>query len=177
MAERKGGVFGSFVMVRLKKGNSKQYPLVPDTAKISAAKQSGAGLGSSEKCPIVYIKEPVAKFFGFEIINPMDMVQLMTKEVTTKINGVEAKTRKLVSMGATGASRSIRVRFTALQTIGGKQVAEVSVPMPSSHTFGDMLQEIMIGGKSNIIAQVVSPAGKAMTFKAAYNAKKKGKAK
>jgi hypothetical protein len=175
MAEGKGGVYGSFVMVRLKKGNSQRFPSDPAKAKPHKAKQTGEGLGKSDKCPIVYIKDPIAKFFGFEIINPMDMVQLMTQEVTTKINGKEEKIKKLVSMGATGASRSITVRFTALQTIAGKKVASVKIAMPSSHRFSDMLQEIMIGGRSNIIAQVISPEGKAITFKAAYNAKKKGK--
>jgi hypothetical protein len=174
MAEGKGGVYGSFVMVRLKKGNSKRYANDPAKAKVSAAKLTGQGIGDSDKCPIVYIKDPIAKFFGFEIINPMDMVQLMTKEVTTKINGKEEKIKKLVSMGATGASRSVTVRFTALQTIAGKKVASVKVAMPSSHRFSDMLQELMVGPRAGVIAQIVSPEGKAMTFKAAYNPKKKG---
>ena len=167
--EGKGGVFGSFVMVRLKKGNSKRFANDPTKAKVSGAKQTGAGLGASDKCPIVYIKDPVAKFFGFEIVNPMDMVMLMTKDVTTTINGKPETIKKLVSMGATGASRSITVKFTALQNIGGKKVASVKIAMPSSHRYSDMLQELMIGPKAGVIAQVVSPQGKAMGFKAAFS--------
>ena len=167
--EGKGGVFGSFVMVRLKKGNSQRFANDPTKAKVSGAKVTGTGFGASDKCPIVYIKEPIAKFFNFEIIKPMDMVQLMTKEIDTKINGQPQKIKKLVSMGATGASRSITVKFTALQNIGGKKVASVKIAMPSSHRYSDMLQEIMIGDRSNVIAQIVSPQGKAMTFKAAFN--------
>jgi hypothetical protein len=174
MAQGKGGVYGSFVMVRLKKGNSTRYANDPAKAKVSKAKLTGEGIGTSDKCPIVYIKDPIAKFFGFEIINPMDMVRLMTKEITTTINGKPATVNKLVSMGATGASRSVTVKFKSLQNIGGKQVASVKVAMPSSHRYSDMLQELMAGPKSNLIAQVVSPEGKAMSFGAAYNAKKKG---
>jgi hypothetical protein len=172
MAEGKGGVYGSFVMVRLKKGNSKRYANDPAKAKTSKAKVTGEGYGNSDKCPIVYIKDPIAKFFGFEIINPMDMVRLMTKEVETTINGKTEKINKLVSMGATGASRSVTVRFKKLENIGGKKVASVNIAMPSSHRYSDMLQELMIGPKANLIAQVVSPAGKAMTFQAAYSPKK-----
>jgi DNA-binding protein YbaB len=176
MAQGKGGVYGSFVMVRLKQGNSMQYPMDEAKKKTSKATVTSATGGKSTKCPVTKMKEPVAKYFGFEIIIPKDMVLLATKEVTTKINGKEQKINKLVSMGSTGASRSITVVFKALQTIGGKQVASVKIPMPSSHTFGNMVQELMEGTKSNSIAQIISPAGKAMTFGTSYSSTKKKRA-
>jgi hypothetical protein len=176
MAQGKGGVYGSFVMVRMKRGNSMQYPLDAAKTKTSKATVTGEGIGKSTKCPVTKMKEPVAKFFGLEIIIPKDMILLATKPVTTKINGKEQTINKLVSMGSTGASRSITIVFKALQTIGGKQVASVKMPMPSSHRFSDMLQELMEGTKANLIAQVISPEGKAMTFGTSYSSSKKKKA-
>jgi hypothetical protein len=176
MAQGKGGVYGSFVMVRLAQGNSKQYPMDADKTKNSKAAVGGADKGTSTKCPVTKMKEPVAKHFGFEIMTPKSMVLLSTKPVTTKINGKVETVNKLVSMGSTGASRSITVVFKALTNIGGKEVASVKIPMPSSHTFGDMVKEIMEGARSNSIAQIISPAGKAMTFGTSYSSTKKKKA-
>jgi hypothetical protein len=177
MAQGKGGVYGSFVMVRLAKGNSKQYPMEGKTEKTGKGTVSGVDKGNSTRCPITKMKDPIAKFFGFEIIQPMDMVRLATQTVETTINGKKQTVSKLTKMGTTGASRSITVKFTALQTIGGKQVASVKVAMPSSHTFKDMVTELMSGSQTGVIAQIVSPSGSTMSFKAAYSSKKKASGK
>ena len=165
----KGGVYGSFVMCHLKKGASKRYK--PDGTEIKPKD----GL-SSIKSPMAYIKEPIAKYFGFDVVLPDDLLKMRTKEVMTKINGKETKVNTMVSMGATGASRSITVRFKKLTKIGGKDVASVKIAIPSSHTFGNMVQEIMTktGVVSNI-ASIVSDSGKSMTFGTPYSPKSKAK--
>ena len=166
----KGGVYGSFVMCHLKKGTSKRYK--PDGTEIKPS-----GDLKSVKSPMVYIKDPIAKYFGFEVVLPDDLLKMRTKKVKTKINGKETTVDTMVSMGSTGASRSLTVRFKKLTNIGGKDVASVKIAIPSSHTFGNMVQEIMT--KTNVvgnIAAIVSDSGKSMTFGTAYNAtRKKGK--
>jgi hypothetical protein len=167
----KGGVYGSFVMCHLKKGASKRYK--EDGTEIKPKD----GLNSI-KSPMVYIKEPIAKYFGFDVVLPDDLLKMRTKEVKTKINGKEAKVNTMVSMGATGASRSLTVKFKKLTKIGGKDMASVKIAIPSSHTYGNMVQEIMTktGVVSNIAA-IVSDSGKSMTFGTAYNATRKNNKK
>jgi hypothetical protein len=163
----KGGVYGAFVMCQLKKGTSKRYK--PDGTEMKPKD----GL-QSMKSPMVYIKDPIAKYFGFEIVLPDDLLKIRTKQVKTMINGKENKVNVMVSMGSTGASRSITVKFKKLTKIGGKEVASVKIAMPSSHTFGNMVQEIMtkVSVVSNIAA-IVSDEGKSMTFGTPYNASRK----
>lgn len=170
----KGGVYGAFVMVKLTKGTSKEFPLAKDAKAVG---NIPAAAGKSRKSPMVYIKEPIAKYFGFTEITPADMLKQFSRKITTKINGKPEEVTKMVSQGATGAGRSVTVKFTKLEKIGGKDVASIRVAMPSSHTFGNMVQEIMESKSSGNIAAIVSPAGKSMTFKTAYNPKTGGKNK
>jgi hypothetical protein len=167
MAQGKGGVYGSFVMCHLKKGTSKKYD------KTGAEIKPTAG-STSPRSPMVYIKDAVAKYFGFEVVLPDDLLKMRTKEIETTINGKKVKVKTMVSMGATGASRSVTVKFKKLTRIGGKDVASVNIAMPSSHTFANIVQEIMTKNEvvSNI-AQIISDDGKSMTFSAPYNSKKK----
>jgi hypothetical protein len=160
----KGGVYGSFVMINFTKGTSKRFD--PEGKE----KKAIAGTGSS-KPSVAWVKEPVAKYFGLTEITPADMLKKASRDVKTKINGKDQTVKTMVSMGATGASRSVTVRFTKLVTIGGKQVASVKVAMPSSHTFSNMVQELMESKNSGDIAAIVSPEGKSMTFKTPYNPK------
>jgi hypothetical protein len=164
MAQGKGGVYGSFVMVKLKKGTSKRF------LKDGAEKEVIAGYQSS-KSHMVYIKEPIAKYFGFTEVTPADMLKDFTKTVKTKVNGKAVELKTMVSQGATGAGRSVTVKFTKLVKIGGKDVASIKIAMPNSHTFGNMVQEIMESKSSGDIAAIVSPEGKSMTFKTPYNKK------
>jgi hypothetical protein len=171
MAQGKGGVYGSFVMLALKGGTSKRYG---GTAQKALPPAGGTDAkAESPKSNLVFVKEPIAKFFGFEIAVPMDVVRSSMKDVTTKISG-QSVTRKVMSnQGATGASRSVTIKFAALQKIGGKDVASVKMAMPSSHTFGDMVQLLMTRTNASVIAQIVSPTGRAMTFKTPYNSSRK----
>jgi hypothetical protein len=167
MAQGKGGVYGSFVMVHLEKGTSQRY-------KQDGKREKPKDGAKSTKSPMVYIKEPIAKYFGFKIVDIQAMMTMRTKVVKTKINGQDVATKTLVSMGATGASRSVTVKFKRLTNIGGKEVASVKIAMPSSHTFGNMVQEITLRTDvvSNIAA-IVSPDGKTLTLGTAYNSKRK----
>jgi hypothetical protein len=163
----KGGVYGSFVMVHLEKGTSQRY-------KQDGKREKAKDGAKSPKSPMVYMKEPIAKYFGFKIVDVQEMITLRTKVIKTKINGQDVAAKTLVNMGATGASRSITVKFKKLTTIGGKSVASVKIAMPSSHTFGNMVQEITL--KTDVvsnIAAIVSPEGKSMTLGTAYNPKRK----
>ncbi|WP_309736732.1 hypothetical protein [Chamaesiphon sp. OTE_75_metabat_556] len=164
----KGGVYGSFVMVKFTKGTSKRYKM---GAAAGAATTGAAAAKASPKSPIAYVKEPVAKYFGFTEVTPADMIKLSTKSVKTKINGQEKTVTTMVNMGATGASRSVTVKFTKLVKIGGKDVASIKIAMPTSHTFANMVQEIMESKTSGDVAAIVSPEGRSMTFKTPYTAK------
>jgi hypothetical protein len=167
----KGGAYGGFVMCHLKKGTSKKY--AADGTEVKPI-----GDAKSPKSPMVYIKSSVAKYFGFEKVLPDDLLKMRTKKVTTKIQGKSVTVDRMVSMGSTGASRSVTVKFRKLTKIGGKDLASVKVAMPSSHTFANMVQEIMT--KTSVvgnIAAIVSPDGKSMTYGTAYNPKRPVEAK
>jgi hypothetical protein len=166
----KGGVYGSFVMVKFTKGTSKEYPLKTEGT-------AGAKKGESRKSPVAWVKEPIAKYFGLTEITPADMIKLSTKTVKTKINGKDETITTMVSMGSTGAGRSVTIKFTKLVSIGGKSVASVKIAMPTSHTFSNMVQEIMESKAAGDIAAIVSPEGRSMTFKTPYNPKQKAGAK
>ena len=166
----KGGVYGAFVMVELKKGTSKEFPL--KGAEADATKPT-----KFKKSPLVYVKGPVAKYFGWAEIPQADMLKRMIRNVDTMINGKKETVSKMVPQGATGAGRAVTVKFTKLIDIGGKKVASINIAMPTSHTFANMVQEIMESKQgTEAIAAIVSPAGKSMTFKTPYNPKPKGKA-
>jgi hypothetical protein len=166
MAQGKGGVYGSFVMVKFSKGTSKRFD------KEGKAKANIAGFGSP-KSHFAMVKEPIAKYFGLVEVTPADMIKESTRQVKTTIQGKEQTITTMVSQGATGASRSITVKFTKLVKIGGKEVASVKIAMPSSHTFGNMVQELMESKSSGDIATIVSPDGSSMVFKTPYNPKRK----
>lgn len=167
----KGGVYGSFVMVKLEKGTSKEFSLKNDA---KTADQPGV----YKKSPLVYVKEPVAKYFGWKEITQADMLKTMVRDVATKINGKAQTVRKMVPQGATGAGRSVVVKFTKLVKIGGKDVASINIAMPTSHTFANMVQEIMESKQgTETVAAIVSPAGKSMTFKTPYRNGGAGKPK
>jgi hypothetical protein len=160
----KGGVYGSFVMIDFKKGTSKRFD------KDGKEKAHIAGT-NSHKPSVAWVKQPVAKYFGLTEITPADMLKKASRTVKTTVNGKAQTLTTMVSMGATGASRSITIKFTKLVTIGGKSVASVKMAMPSSHTFSNMVQEIMESKTSGDVAAIVSPDGKSMTFKTPYNSK------
>ena len=170
MAQGKGGVYGSFVMVDFKKGTSKRFD------KDGAEKAHIPGTGS-HKPSVAYVKEPIAAYFGFTQITPADMIKKSSRTVTTTINGKEQKLTTTANMGATGASRSVTVKFTKLVKIGGKDVASIKIAMPSSHTFSNMVQEIMESKSSGDIAAIISPVGRSMIFKTPYNKKTAGRKK
>jgi ribosomal protein L25 (general stress protein Ctc) len=165
MAQGKGGVYGSFVMVRFKKGTSKKFdkdgklmPVIP-------------GYGSS-KSHYAMVKQPIAKYFGFDEVTPADLIKESTRKINTTIQGKAQEVTTMVKQGATGASRSVTVRFTKLVTINKKKMASIKIAMPSSHTFSNMVQEIMETKNSGDIAAIVSNDGSSMTFKTPYNPKK-----
>lgn len=170
MAQGKGGVYGGFVMVALKGGTSQRYKL--DKGKTTAA-AAAARKEESPKSNLVMIKEPVAKFFGIDIAVPMDVVRASLKDVSTTINGKPVTRKVMVNQGATGAGRSLTIKFKKLEKIGGKDVASVKMAIPSSHTFGDMVQFLMTRTNNSAIAALVSPSGRTMTFQSAYNKKAK----
>ena len=174
MAQGKGGVYGGFVMVRLPGGTSKFYGAKKrGKLSASAAAVADAKAKPSVKSDVAYIKEPIAKFFGFAIATPKEIVEGTLKDVATTINGTAVTRKVLTNEGATGASRSVTVKFKKLEKIGGKDVASVKIAMPSSHTFGDMVTMLTSRTNASVIAAIVSPSGRSMTFQSAYNKKAK----
>jgi hypothetical protein len=174
MAQGKGGVYGGFVMVALKGGTSQRYSLKAKEGQKALPPAGGVSAGgASSKSNLVMVKEPIAKFFGFEIAVPMDVVRSSLKDVATKINGNPVTRKVMVNQGATGAGRSLTIKFKKLEKIGGKEVASVKMAIPSSHTFGDMVQVLMTRTNASSIAAIVSPSGRTMTFQTAYNSKRK----
>jgi hypothetical protein len=164
MTQGKGGVYGSFVMVQFKLGTSERY-LADGSTKAHVAGTKSA------KSPMAMVKQPIAKYFGFDEVTPAAMLKAATKKVKTKINGKDVEKTTLVSMGSTGASRAVTVKFTKPQKIGEKTVNSIRMAMPSSHTFGNMVQEIMESKGSANVASIVSPSGKSRVFHTAYNPK------
>lgn len=158
----KGGTLGSFVMCNFPNGTSKTYPSKEqESQKIN------------KKSPVVYVKEPVAKFFNFKEMTISEVRDLSKRTVQTIINGKKETIETMVRVGSTGASRSVTVRFTALQTIGKKSVASVNIAMPTSYTFGDMVKLLSENKERGaVIAQIVSPDGRAVTFRTPYKADK-----
>jgi hypothetical protein len=174
MAQGKGGVYGGFVLVKLDGGTSQIYG-DKKRGKLSASAAAAADAKSkpSVKSNVAYIKEPIAKFFGFAIATPKEIVDHSLREVKTTIAGKEVTRKTLVNEGATGASRSVTIKFKKLEKIGGKDVASVKMAMPSSHTFGDMVTMLTSRTNASVIAAIVSPSGRTMTFQSAYNKKAK----
>jgi hypothetical protein len=162
----KGGVYGSFVMVKFTKGTSKKFD------KEGKPKPVIAG-STSAKSHFAMVKEPIAKYFGMTEVTPADLIKESTRKVKTTVQGKAQEVTTMVKQGATGAGRSVTVKFTKLVKIGGKDVASINIAMPSSHTFGNMVQEIMESKTSGDVAAIVSPAGRTMTFKTPYNKKAK----
>jgi hypothetical protein len=175
MAQGKGGFYGGFVQVEMPGGTSKYYgekKLAKYAAK--AANKASATEAVSVKCNIAFVKEPIAKFFGLSVAVPMDIVRASLQDVKTTIEGKEVTRKTMVNEGATGASRAVTIKFAKLQKIGGKDVSKsVRMAMPSSHTFGDMVQMLMTRTNNSVIAAIVSPSGRTMTFQSAYNKKAK----
>jgi hypothetical protein len=187
----KGGVYGAFVACIFRDGTRKRFDQ-PDKGGGSGGANSGDQAGSTEvnkaledqkkgKSPysgMVFIKAPIVKFFGWEQATAQDVQKAKIRTYKRKYNGMEMEVQSMVSMGATGKSRSVTVRFTALQQIGGKKVASIKIAMPSSYTYKDMVNKIMSSNNNGSIAAIVSPAGKSMAFKTPYNPKRKpGRAK
>jgi hypothetical protein len=176
---RKGGVLGAFVMCSFAGGTRQRFDKEPEKGPNGgkAAKETVAAMKDKKKSPMspmVYVKEPVAKFFGFTEMTGADMIRQTSKTYDLTINGQTKEVSSLANMGATGASRSVTVKFTALQTINKKQVASVKIAMPSSYTYRDMVRMLMETKQSGKIAAIVSPAGRSLTFKSPYNPKKIG---
>ncbi len=182
-----GGIRSDFVMCEFPDGTSWKYGLTQaqknnagtNAGVISeqkrAANKDNKGT-SSNKSPMAYVKEAVAKYLQIPIITPekMQKAMLRTKELT--FDGEKHKTSSLATnMGATGASRSVTVRFKKLTNIGGKQVASIKVTMPYSYTMANMIKFLMSRPSvATNIAQIVSPAGKTITFSTKYKAKRTG---
>jgi hypothetical protein len=128
----------------------------------------------SNKSPMAYVKEDIAKFFDIPRPTPAEVAKAMTRTKEIRINGEPHKIKSMATnMGSTGKSRSVTVKFKSLQNIGGKQVASVKIAMPASYTVGDMIRFLMESRKSNLIAAIVSPKGKAVTYGNAYKRNKK----
>ena len=171
----KGGVYGSYVPILFTKGTSKSFPLVGGAAAATKPKDNfGDKNGDSKKSPIAFVKEPVAKFFGFARISPTDYIKRCTKTVKTKINGKPEEVEVFTEQGATGASRSVTVRFKRLENIGGKTVASVKIAVPYSHTFGNMVDELANCTATPKIAQIVSFTGRTVTWDTPYKAQLAG---
>ncbi len=166
MAAGKGGVYGSYVLVKFMKGTSKRYR---DKGAKGGAEVSAAKDKASSKSPLAYVKEPIAKFFGFPTSSPTDLLAASTKLVKTRINGTDKTVKVLGKSGATGAGRSVTVRFKRLETIGGKSVASVKIAVPSSHIFGNMVDEIINSTAAPKVAQIVSYSGRKLTFATPYH--------
>ena len=164
----KGGVYGSYVLVKFTKGTSKRYRDKGAKGALNESAPSNAKDKASSRSPLAYVKEPVAKFFGWAITSPTDLLASSTKLVKTRINGTDKTVKVLTQSGATGASRSVTVKFKRLETMGGKTVASVKIAVPSSHTFGNMVDEIINSGAKDKVAQIVSFSGRTLTFATPY---------
>jgi hypothetical protein len=164
MVQGKGGVYGSFVTVQFKLGTSERY--MPD----GTIKPHIAGTKSA-KSPMAMVKQPIAKYFGFDEVTPAALIRFATKTVKNKINGKDQEVKTLTAMGATGAGRSVTVKFTKPQKIGEKTVNSVKIAVPSSHTFGNMVQEIMESKGAANVAVIVSYSGASRVFHTPYNPK------
>lgn len=169
----KGGVYGGFVMCQFPNGTSWKYDKVAPNAS-AEVKEAAKRKDGSNKSPMAKVKSPVAKFFAIPIVVPMEMVKAAVRTKSLSINGQTHKTKSLATMGATGRSRSVIVKFKKLEKIGGKDVASVHVTMPYSYTMTDMITFLMSSGRSNSIAVIVSDKGNSWTFGTPYNAKRKG---
>jgi hypothetical protein len=169
----KGGVYGSFVMCEFPNGSSWKYGKHPAGAS-EELKAMDKLKGGSNKSPMAKVKEPIAKYFGIQVVVPAEMLKksIRTKKLT--INGIAHDSKSAVKMGATGKSRSVTVKFKKLTKIGGKDVASVKVTMPYSYTMRDMITFIMQSTVSNNVAAIVSDKGNSWTFGTAFNAKKVG---
>lgn len=166
-----GGIRSDYVLCEFPGGSSWKFNKV---SKPGAAKGGGSQKhDKTNKSPMAYVKEDVAKFF--EIPRPVykDIGQMMIKEQERTYNPVSTEGSKgekrmvksmATSMGATGKGRSVRVVFKSPQQIGGKSVASVNIPIPSAYTIGDINEFLMAGRQSSKIAQIVSDKGKAMRY-------------
>lgn len=168
----KGGVPSAYVMCEFRNGNSWRFKKTAQNASEEVKKANERKSGSN-KSPMVWVKEAVAKYFGFMEVTPAEMLKMATRTRKQKFNGIEDSTPGLVSMGATGKGRSVTVKFTKPQKIGGKQVNSVKIAMPASYTMRDMIKMLMETKQSANIAAIVSDKGKSWTFKTPYNPKKK----
>ncbi len=123
---------------------------------------------------MAYVKEDIAKFFDIPRPTPAEVAKAMTRTKELTYNGEKHKVKAMATnMGSTGKSRSVTVRFKSLQNIGGKQVASVKIAMPASYTVGDMIRFLMESRKSNLIAAIVSPKGKSVTYGNAFKRNKR----
>ena len=170
-----GGIRSDFVMCEFPDGTSWKYG---STQAQKAGAGNNAGVLSEQKkeanknksgsnrSPMAYVKEAVAKYFLIPIVTPekMQKAMLRTKELT--FDGEKHKTSSLATnMGATGASRSVTVVFKKPTDIGRKKVASVRVTMPYSYTVANMVKFLM--GSPAVaanIAQIISPSGKTIRF-------------
>lgn len=161
-----GGISSDYVLCSLPNGTSWNYKdksVDPKTQSKEAVAAAKLKTGSN-KSPMVYIKEHVAKFFEIPTVTPEEMQKAMVRTKSLTYNGETHESTSLATnMGATGKSRSVRVVFKKAETINGKKVLSVNIPMPSSYTFGNMVKLLL--SRPNVaakIAQIVSPSGKAL---------------
>jgi hypothetical protein len=181
-----GGIRSGYVMCDFPDGTSWKYGL---TQAERAKAGTNAGVlseekrelnkkkdgTSSNKSPMAYVKEPIAKYFQIPIATPEKMQKVMLRTKSLTFEGEVHKTTSLATnMGATGASRSVTVKFKKLTNIGGKQVASVKIAMPYSYTVGNMVKFLLARpAVAANIAQIVSPSGKAMRYANTYKPKRK----
>ncbi len=70
----KGGTYGSYSLIKLDKGTSQEFP----SGGKGAVGNIPAAKGKSKKSPLVYVKRPIADYFGWQIISKTDVNKLMT---------------------------------------------------------------------------------------------------
>lgn len=167
-----GGVRSDFVMISFPNGNSWKYKKLPESASKELKEAANKKVGSN-KSPYAKVKHAVALFFNMPIVTMEEMLKTSTRTKNTTFGGIKHTTQSLSNVGATGKGRSVKVNFKTVQTISGKKVASLNIPMPPSYTMRDIIKYLMSSQKGGVIASIVSPAGKTWTFAARYKPKKK----
>ena len=160
----KGGTLGGFIPFSFPGGTSWKFEKIGINATTEKKEAAKAKAGESNKSPIAFVKEPIGLFFGLKKPSPGNRTKGSIKTRKLIINGVTHETQAASAEGSTGRSRSVTVKFTKLQTIGGKQVASVKIAMPSSYTMNNMLNFLTKGPKRAIIAAIVSNTGHSWVY-------------
>jgi hypothetical protein len=167
----KGGIKSSYVMCHFLNGTSWKFGKHPAGAS-EEIKAKDKSKGGTNKIEYAKVKEEVAKYFGLRIATAAEMLKESTRTRTLKVGETTHQVKSAVKMGATGASRSVTVKFKKLTKIGGKDVASCKITMPSAYTMRDMITFVMQSSVSNNVAAIVSDKGNSWTFGTPYKPKK-----